>query len=155
LRIADNGTEWVAGRRSEVRCGDGILERRPLKEGRSALSPCTSVPDLCPPPVRQVTVPYMSSVPAPTGHVGTRADTKWDTILPGWDTILPRWDTKWDTILPGWDTILSRWDIKWDTILPKWDTKGHQWTPFWCPMSLWSSSRPIEGSLRGFRRRCE
>ena len=26
----------------------------------------------------------------PTGHVGTRRDSKWDTIL-------ARWDTKWDT----------------------------------------------------------
>jgi len=51
----------------------------------------------------------------------------------------------WDAIVRTWDTILSRWDIKWDT-------KGHQWTPKWCPMLLWSSIRPVEGSLRGFRR---
>ena len=61
------------------------------------------------------------------------------------DTILAKWDTKWDTILP-------RWDIKWDTILPKWDTKGHQWTRKWCPTSLWSRIRPVEGSVGGFRR---
>jgi hypothetical protein len=49
--------------------------------------------------VTQVMGLYMSSVPAPTGHVGTRRESKWDTI---W----PRWDTKRDAILPRWDTVL-------------------------------------------------
>lgn len=51
----------------------------------------------------------------------------------------------------GWDTILSRWDTKWDINLPRWDTKGHQRTQKWCPASLWSSARPVEGYLRSFR----
>jgi hypothetical protein len=58
----------------------------------------------------------------PTGHVGTRRDSKWDTISPwmghhfakmghNMGHHFDRWDTKWDTILPRWDT--------------KWDTNGH------------------------------
>jgi hypothetical protein len=30
--------------------------------------------------------------------------------------------------------------------------KGHQRTPFGCPLVLWSSDRPVAGSLDGFRR---
>jgi hypothetical protein len=97
----------------------------------------------------------------PAGHVrlfasdgipfcadGTRNGTP---FCPGWDTILSRWDTKWDTILHRWDIISSRWDTKWDTNPPKWDTKGHQRTQKWCPIRLWSTSGPVEGSPHGFR----
>jgi hypothetical protein len=31
----------------------------------------------------------ISQSEGPTGHVGTRRDSKWDTILRRWDTILP------------------------------------------------------------------
>ena len=71
-----------------------------------------------------MTVAHGSSVPASTGHVGTRRDSKWDT---------------------RWDTILTRCDAKWDT-------KGHQWTSKRCLVSLWSSARLEEGSPLGFRR---
>lgn len=41
--------------------------------------------------------------------------------------------------------ILSRWDTKWNP-------KAHLWTHKRYPPSLWSSFRPVEGSVCGFRR---
>ena len=42
---------------------------------------CTSAQGFRPPPVQPMTVVHVSSVPASTGHVGTRRDSEWDTTL--------------------------------------------------------------------------
>jgi len=69
---------------------------------------------------------------------GTPFCTGWDTI---WDTILTDGTPNGTLFCPDGTPNGTRTD----TILQKWDTNGHQWTPFWCPMRLWSSVRPVEG----------
>jgi len=76
---------------------------------------------------------------------GTPFCTGWDTI---WDTILTDGTPNGTLFCPDGTPNGTRTD----TILPEWDTKGHQWTPFWCPMSLWSSIRVEEGCVCSFWR---
>ena len=65
--------------------------------------------------------------------------------------MVPPWDAKRDTILPWMGHHFAQMGHEMGHhSVQMGHQMGHQWTSKWCPVSLWSSAGPIEGSPPGF-----